>query len=216
MFYYGMKCSMKKNANSVRIGISASFTEELRKGINGYIHFEVSWSDYSYIPEYYAQGIRKDVRTHELIVLEKGKARDLVINDNTDITIYGKKYTVKQLEKLHILTVTNNSSVVIKDLMYRDYEINDLYERNLEKGKRCHLESYRFYDKYDSAPDLKFTLITKTGKELKATLSSSNLKISDGRHKDFSITDYTEVSVSFVGVNKTEPLEYFFNEKYEG
>lgn len=287
-----------------------SFTEELRKGINGYIHFEVSWSDYSYIPDPYAQGIRKDVRTHELIVLEKGthktititdntlvvpkggtsamtivdlkpsvlsvkldfaadyrpekilyngitrkcnydgkcwivcdgstedfikfdvfdlpvqtlekislekgKARDLVINDNTDITIYGKKYTVKQLEKLRILTVTNNSSAVIKDLVYRDYETNDLYKGNLEKGKQCNLESYRFYDKYDSPPDLVFTLITKTGKELKATLSSSNLKISDGRHKDFSITDYTEVSVSFVGANKTEPLEYFFNEKYEG
>lgn len=100
--------------------------------------------------------------------------------------------------------------------MYRDYETNDLYERNLEKEKQCSLASYRFYDKYDSPPDLVFTLITKTGKELKATLSSSNLKISDGRHKDFSINDYTEVSVSFVGANKTEPLEYFFNEKYEG
>ncbi|MGP1594490.1 MAG: hypothetical protein ACTTH8_04500, partial [Treponema sp.] len=64
-------------------------------------------------------------------------------------------------------------------------------------------------------PDLVFTLITKTGKELKAALSSSNLKISGGRHKDFSINDYTEVSVSFVGANKTEPIEYFFNEKYE-
>lgn len=72
-----MKCSMKKNANSVRIGISASFTEELRKGINGYIHFEVSWSDYSYMPDSYAQGIRKDVRTHELIVLEKVKKETL-------------------------------------------------------------------------------------------------------------------------------------------
>lgn len=78
------------------------------------------------------------------------------------------------------------------------------------------MESYRFYDKYDSAPDLKFTLITKTGKELKATLSSSNLRIFDRRHKNFSVNDYTEISVSFVGVNKTEPLEYFFNEKYEG
>ena len=68
-----MKCSMTKNANSVRIGISASFTEELRKGINGYIHVEVSWPDYSYIPDYYAQRIRKDVRTHKLIVLERVK-----------------------------------------------------------------------------------------------------------------------------------------------
>ena len=100
--------------------------------------------------------------------------------------------------------------------MYRDYETNDLYKGNLEKGEQCNLMSYRLYDKYDSQSELKFTLITKTGKELKATLSSSNLKISDGRHKDFSITDYTEVSVSFVGANKTEPLEYFFNEKYEG
>ena len=61
-----MKCSM-----------SASFTEELRKGINGYIHFEVSWSHYSYIPDSYAQGIRKDVRTHELIVLETVKQETL-------------------------------------------------------------------------------------------------------------------------------------------
>ena len=286
-----------------------SFTEELRKGINGYIHFEVSWSDYSYIPDPYAQGIRKDVRTHELIVLEKGKHKTITITDNTlvvpkggftaitiadlkpsvlhaefdfsewkpdkisykgiqakdyiggnyfivcdgvaedfikfdfldlpvqtlekitlekgigkkifvsDTTkfiVYDKACTGAQLEKLRILTVTNNSSAVIKDLVYRDYETNDLYEGNLANGEQCNLLSYRFYDKYDSPPDLVFTFITKTGKELKATLSSSNLKISDGRHKDFSITDYTEVSVSFVGANKTEPLEYFFNEKYEG
>lgn len=309
-FVYKVKENNGSGYKHITILSGNSFTEELRKGINGYIHFEVSWSDYSYIPDYYTQGIRKDVRTHELIVLEKGthktititdntlvvpngsataitivdlkpsvlsvkldfaadyrpdkisyngitrkrnydgdcwivcdgstedfikfdfldlpvqtlekislekgKARELVINDNTDITIYNKKYTVRQLEKLHILTVTNNSSAVIKDVMYRDYETNDLYEGNLEKGKHCHLESYRFYDKYDSPPDLVFTLITKTGKELKATISSSNLKISNGRHKDFSITDYTEVSVAFVGTTKTEPLEYFFNEKYEG
>ncbi|MGP1595145.1 MAG: hypothetical protein ACTTH8_07875, partial [Treponema sp.] len=259
-FVYNIKVDGGYKPITIQSGNSC--TAELRKGINGYIHFEVSWSDYSYIPDSYAQGIRKDVRTHELIVLEtgthktititdntlvvpkggtaamtiadlkpsvlsvkldfatdyrpsnisyngitrkcnysgdcwivcdgsaedvikfdflnlpvqtlekvsleKGKARNLVMNDNTDITIYDKNYTVKKLEKLHILTITNNSSAVIKDLLYRDYETNDLYERNLEKGKQCSLASYRFYDKYDSPPDLVFTLITKTGKELKA------------------------------------------------
>jgi len=120
---------------------------------------------------------------------------------NCLLIVYGKTCAGVQLKKLHILTVTNNSSAVIKDLMYRDYETNDLHKGNLANGEQCNLLFYRFYGKYDFAPDLKFTLITKTGKELKATLSSSNLKISDGRHKDFSVNDYTEV---FRGSQKYE------------
>ena len=156
------------------------------------------------------------VQTFEKITLEKGKGKKIFVSDTTKFIVYGKTCTGIQLKTLHILTVTNSSSAFIKDLMYYDYETNDLYEGNLANGEQCNLSSYRFYDKYDFAPSLKFTLITKTGKELKATLSSSNLKISDGRHKDFSVNDYTEVSVSFVDTYKTEPLEYFFNEKYEG
>ena len=156
------------------------------------------------------------VQTLEKITLEKGIGKKIFVSDTTKFIVYDKTCTGAQLEKLRILTVTNSSSAVIKDLMYYDDETNDLYKGNLANGEQCNLSSYRFYDKYDFAPSLKFTLITKTGKELKATLHSSNLKISDGRHKDFSVNDYTEVSVSFVDTYKTEPLEYFFNEKYEG
>lgn len=259
-----------------------SFTEELSKGLNGYIHLEARW------PDYYESKTRKDVRTHELIVvekgqhktititdntlvvpkegttpvtianlkpgvlhikfdssnvsspsiisyngievkgdyfgeyfivcdvsaedrisfdfedlpaqtlakinLEKGKATELVINDNTDITIYGKKYTVKQLESLHILTVTNNSSAIIKNLRYRDYKTNDLYEETLLKGEQCNLSSHHFYHEgsHELGPELELTIITKTGEELRLETDYSydnTLKIYD-RHKDFSVNDY--------------------------
>ena len=282
-----------------------SFTEELSKGLNGYIHLEARW------PDYYESRTRRNVRSHGLIVveegqhktititdntlvvpkgettpitienlkpsvlhikfnstavnrpdiisyngiwvkaeyvyseyfivcnssaedcigfdfedlpvqtlakinIEKGKAKELIITDNTDITIYDKKYTVRQLKNLHILTVTNNSSAVIKNLVYRDYKTNDLYEGTLSKGELCNLSSYNFYNEgnYELGPELEFTIITRTGKELRLTTDYSydkTLKIYS-RHKDFSVNDYIKLKLPGSNSSSAKMLIDWFND----
>jgi len=146
------------------------------------------------------------VQTTEKVHLEKGETKTISITDETEITVYGKKHTISKLvTSLRILTVTNNSSAVIKNLYCFDgFNVEDFYKNSLSKGESCHLSTHYYND--DSY--LEFILITKTGKEIK--LKAKKLPHASGRHKEFSLYDHTEVSYE----SSTKYLIDFFNENY--